>query len=187
MQDSEIVDLYWQRSSAAIRETEKKYGGYCQTLAYQILANREDSEECVNDTWLRAWNAMPEQRPSLLGAFLGKITRRLALNRLRDSRRRKRGGGEAALCLEELDECIPDRWNSVESQMELRELSQAIDRFLAGLDRDRRDAFVSRYWYMAPVEEIAQSLGQSKGGVKSGLFRTRKSLKTFLEKEGYEL
>ena len=107
MEDAEIVDLYWQRDQQAIAETDKKYGAYCQHIAYAVCSDRLDAEECVNDTWLRAWGAMPDKRPTVLSTFLGKITRNLAINRFQRKTRKKRGGGETALALEELEDCIP--------------------------------------------------------------------------------
>lgn len=183
MEDSAIVELYWRRDNQAIDQTEKKYGSYCRNLAYGVLANREDSEECVNDTWLRAWNSMPDKRPDRLSAFLGRITRNLALNRLRDSNRQKRGGGQAELVLDELENCVsggPDP----EREAELTELRAAINTFLGGLKDTERDLFVCRYWYMATVEEIARRFGMGESRVKTSLYRTRLKLRDYLLKEG---
>ena len=111
MDDSKIVDLYWARSDSAIAETAKKFGAYCRTIAYNVLQNPEDSDECVNDTYMRAWNSMPDKRPSALAPYLGRITRNLALSRVTDKNRLKRGGGEVALALDELDECIASAYS----------------------------------------------------------------------------
>lgn len=183
MEDREIVDLYWQRSNQAISETDRKYGGYCHTIAMNICGIKEDAEECVNDTWFRAWNRMPSERPAILSAFLGCITRNLAINTIKAKNRIKRGGGEAPLALEELSECISDGRNP-EKALEEQELEKLIGRFTAGLKETDRMIFVLRYWYLAPVAEIAEKLQCSQGKVKSSLFRTRKKLRTSLQEEG---
>lgn len=183
MEDREIVDLYWQRSERAISETEHKYGRYCRTIACNICGTDEDAEECVNDTWLRAWNRMPSERPTALSAFLGCITRNLAINTIRAKSRLKRGGGEAALALDELAECVSDG-RSPEEMIEEKELEAAIGAFAAALPETERTIFVLRYYYLAPVAEIAERLCCGQGKVKSSLFRTRKKLRDMLTKEG---
>ena len=132
MEDSAIIDLYWAREERALSETDAKYGGYCRSIAHNILKNREDSEECVSDTWLHAWNAMPPQRPSILSSFLGRITRNLSFDRCRRQNAEKRGGGSLPLALDELSECVPAP-GRVEQALEARELAEAIDRFLRTL------------------------------------------------------
>ena len=184
MEDREIVDLYWQRSDLAISETENKYGRYCRTIAFNICGDESDAEECVSDTWFRAWNLMPTERPAVLSAFLGCITRSFAINKVRAKNRIKRGGGEAALALEELSECIPGG-RSPEKVLEEKELEKRIGRFTAGLKETDRMIFVLRYWYLAPVADIAAKLGCSRGKVKSSLFRTRKKLRETLREEGF--
>ena len=183
MEDKRIVDLYWQRSDLAISETEQKYGRYCHTIAYNICGADEDAEECVNDTWFRAWNLMPDQRPTILSAFLGCITRNLAINRIKAKNRIKRGGGEVVLALDELEECIPGGTNP-EQALEEGELKRAIGSFVSQLPQTEKIIFVLRYWYVAPIEEIAEKLQFSKGKIKSILFRTRKKLKNYLVEEG---
>lgn len=183
MEDAAIVDLYWQRSDQAIPETDRKYGPYCHTIAYNICTNHEDAEECVNDTWFRAWNLMPDKRPSALSAFLGAIIRNLALDRYRRRTRQKRGGGETELALDELDDCVPGR-GSVEQQIEEQELEQAIDAFLSTLSVSERKIFVARYWFVAPVKEIAAKLNCSPGKVKTTLYRLRGRLRSYLQEEG---
>ena len=180
MEDSEIVELYWQRSDTAIRETSRKYGGYCQRIAYNISRSREDAEECVNDTWLRAWNAMPTERPAILSAFLGCITRSLALDQWRAKHRKKRGGGELPLALDELDHCIPAP-GSPQQRLEQKELEAAIARFVSALPETEKQVFVARYWAFVPVAEIAKKLSCSPGKIKSMLFRLRKRLKEHLQ------
>ena len=183
MEDREIVDLYWQRSDLAIRETERKYGRYCQTIAYNITANREDAEECVSDTWLAAWNAMPDKRPAKLSAFLGRVVRNLALDRWRGETRQKRGGGELPLALEELAECIPGG-GSVEQTVELRELSAAVAEFVRALPEPEKQIFAARYYALVPLREIAARSGFTQAKVKSMLHRTRQRLCAALEEEG---
>lgn len=183
MEDERIVDLYWQRSEKAVSETSAKYGRYCYAIACRILSSTEDAEESVNDTWLDAWNSMPPHRPAVLPAFLGKLTRRIAIDRWRGRRAGKRGGGETALALEELEECISSGYD-VEREIEERELLEKINRFLAGLPREERDVFVARYFFLAGVSEIGEKFSFSQSKVKSMLFRTRKKLRADLEKEG---
>ena len=184
MEDSQIVALYLQRNERAIEETASKYGHYCFKIAYNILANREDADESVNDTYMKTWECIPPHQPSLLSAFVGKITRRLSLNRRRDKNRLKRGGGQVALALEELDECIPGG-KDVEQELERKELSRAINAFLGTLSEKERDVFVYRYWLLASVQEVSDRFGYSEGKTKTMLFRTREKLKSYLGKEGY--
>ena len=183
MEDEQIVDLYWQRSDLAISETNQKYGRYCHTIAYNICGTDEDAEECVNDTWLRAWNLMPDQRPTILSAFLGRITRNFAINLIKTKNRIKRGGGEAVLALDELEECIPGGRNP-EQALEEKELEKAIGRFVSQLPQPEKTIFVLRYWRVAPIDEIAEKLQFSKGKIKSSLFRTRRKLRDYLQEEG---
>ncbi|MBQ5952004.1 MAG: sigma-70 family RNA polymerase sigma factor [Lachnospiraceae bacterium] len=186
MEDQNIVDLYWARSETAIAETENKYGRYCGFIAYNILHSREDSEECVSDTWMKAWNAMPEARPGRLRAFLGKITRNLALNRLEAASAEKRGEGQVPLALEELAEVIPaaDTADRIADEMALTEL---LDRFLGSLTPEKRKIFLQRYWYLSSVAQIASNLGISQSKVKMTLHRVRNELKQCLENEGIGL
>ncbi|MCI6729551.1 MAG: sigma-70 family RNA polymerase sigma factor [Candidatus Faecousia sp.] len=179
MDDNLIIDLYWSRSEAAISETDRKYGPYCRSIAYGILQNHEDSEECVSDTWLRAWEAMPPQRPNRLSAFLGKITRNLALDRFDYHHAAKRSAAFDQL-LSELNECIPDRRDDY-AQLEL---TQLLNHFLRSLPREHRNLFLRRYWYCESIEDLAKRYTMSQSAVKSNLFRTRNKLKAYLEKEG---
>lgn len=183
MDDSEIVDLYWARSEQAIAETAAKYGKYCRTISYNILANGADAEECVNDTYLHAWNSMPTHRPALLAPYLAKLTRWLSLTRLRSGSALKRGGGELAEALDELAGTL-DSGVDTEKQLELRELNRAVRRLLDGLDKTERDVFLARYWYLAPLAEIAEKSGFTESKVKSMLHRTRKKLLRQLKEEG---
>lgn len=186
MDEKQIIDLYWARSESAIAETDKKYGKLCHRIAFNILANRQDSEECVNDTYLKAWSIIPPKRPVKLSTFLGKITRNLALNRYEKYTAEKRGGGEVPVALDELTECIPDP-NSVERIVENRILADKFNIFLEGLPVETRRIFMRRYWELSSIQEIAEIYGISESKVKVSLFRTRGKLKTFLEKEGIAL
>ena len=183
MEDSKIVDLYWRRSEEAIPETSAKFGGYCCTIAYNILSNEEDAEECVNDTWLKAWNSMPTHRHSLLAPYLGKLPRSLSLTRLRERNALRRGGGETPMVLDELAEVIPDRTDP-EKQVELKELSAALKRFVAGLEDTEAQIFLARCWYMTGVKEIAEKYGLTPGSVSTTLHRTRRKLQNYLKEEG---
>ncbi len=180
MNDTEIVDLYWQRSDRAIKETDRKYGPYCRTIAYNILHNPEDTEECVDDTWMGAWGSRPDKRPARLSAFLGRITRNLALNRITWQNSQRRGGGELPLALEELGDCVPSAFN-LEEELEARELEEKLRRFISGLPKAQRRVFLGRYYYLLSVEELAERLGFSQSKVKSMLFRARKNLLDYLE------
>ena len=182
MEDSEIVGLYWARSERAIAETASKYGTYCYAIAHRILADEEDASECVNDTYLGAWNSMPPHRPSVLSTFLGKITRRVSINRWKEQNRAKRGAGELALALDELSDCIPSPMDT-ESMIERKELERVVHVFLATLPKTERDVFLCRYWFLASISEISQSFHFSQSKTKSMLFRTRGKLYQHLQKE----
>lgn len=186
MEDRSIIDLYWARQEQAIVETERKYGSYCRTIAENILKNRQDAEECVNDTWLRAWNVMPPQRPSILSAFLGRITRNLSLDYYKALHTDKRGSGQLPLILEELSECLSDG-KTTEELAEAAELSRIVDRFLRTLPEKEYCIFLRRYWYADTTLEIARRCRMSEGTVKSTLHRTRSKLRTYLEQEGVAL
>ena len=183
MEDRKIVDLYWQRDENAIPETAAKFGGYCRTIAYNILSDAEDAEECLNDTWLRAWNTMPTNRPSRLAPYLGKLSRWISLTRLREKTSLKRGGGETELVLDELAEAV-DSGADVEKAVELKELNAALRRFLKNLGETERQVFLARYWFIASIAEIAEKFGFSESKVTSMLHRTRKKLLGYLKEEG---
>ncbi len=187
MQDEKIIDLYWARSQQAITETGAKYGRYCRTVAWNILYSDLDAEECVNDTWLHAWNAMPPERPRILKAFLGKITRNLALNRYEKEHAAKRGGGETELCLDELDGILSGSGDDAAAAVDRMALTAALDRFLGDLKKEERQIFLQRYWYMCPVREIAERFGYSESKTKMLLLRLRGKLRVQLEKEGFVL
>lgn len=186
LEDSQIVSLYFQRNEQAIDETAAKYGKYCFSIVHNILKNTEDAEEAVNDTYIGVWNSIPPHHPAVLSTFLGKIARRTALKRWQKNTAGKRGGGEVALALEELSDCIPAAY-SVEQKMETAELSRILNRFVLALPQTERNVFVCRYWYLDSTADIARRFGFSQSKVKSMLSRTRKKLYTYLKKEGIDL
>ena len=183
MEDQEIIALYWAREEDAIRETSIKYGGLCRSIVNRILASPEDGEECLNDTWMGAWNAMPPHRPRKLPAFLGKITRSIACDAVRSRTARKRGGGEYPAALEELGECVPPSPGADQAVLD-RELEALVNRFLGGLPVRECNVFLRRYWYVEPLEAIAGRYGLKENTVKTILRRTRGKLRVYLEKEG---
>lgn len=184
MDDTSIVELYWLRSETAITETASKYGRYCYAIAYSILHNPEDADESVNDTYLGAWNSMPPHRPSMLSSFLGKITRRISINKWQKSSADKRGGGEINIALDELCECVPTALNT-EQAVQVRELVRAINSFLRSLSPTERDVFVCRYWLLVSIKDISEKFGFGQSKVKTMLHRTRKRLQTYLQEEGF--
>ena len=182
MKDSEIVELYWQRNEEAIAATKDRYQTYLFRIAHHILSAIADSEECVNDTYLGAWNSMPPHRPTVLQTYLGKLTRRIAIDRYRKSSAGKRGGGEVAQSIEELQDCLSGR-SSVEQEIERRELAAAIDQFLRTLSPDKRRVFLLRYWYSLPIAEISALMGFRDTKTVNMLSRIRKALKVHLAQE----
>ena len=184
MDDQSIVALYWDRSEQAIAETDRKYGAYCYSIAYHALANNEDAEESVSDTYMAAWNRLPPHRPSVLATFLGKITRRISINRWKAKNTAKRGGGQITLTLEELDNCV-DGKQDIESAYESHELVRAFNRFLDTLPETERDVFLRRYWFFDSIADIAESFGFTQSKVTSMLHRMRGKLRKQLEKEGF--
>ena len=183
MNDHEIIELYWQRSETAISATDKKYGKYCHTISYNILHNSEDASECVNDTYLKAWDSMPPKRPEKLSAYLGKIVRNLSLNRFRRYAAEKRGFGQTELVLSELEDCIPSAVG-VEQAFDETLLVDAINRFLREQPEQKRNIFIHRYWYLYPIRQIAGSFGMRESKAASLLFRLRNELIAQLDKEG---
>lgn len=183
MDDREIIELYYCRSERAVTEVSEKYGKYCRFIAENILRSELDSEECVNDALMRAWETIPPNRPNCLMTFLGKLTRNLALDKLRHMTAEKRGGKEVPLVLDELAEFIPSGEN-VEKAADDMALAEALNGFLEELKPQQRTIFMLRYWYMLPVKEVAERLGLSEGKVKMQLMRLRRRLREVLEKEG---
>lgn len=186
MEDSQIVELYWQRKECAISETQRKYGQYCFTIANHILCNDEDAEEVVNDTYVGVWNAIPPHKPEILRTFLGKIARQLSLKMLRERTAEKRGGGELRIAFDELEECVPARYR-IEDHMEIQEITHAMNRFLDALPEDERRVFLCRYWYFDTIGDIAKRFGFGHSKVKMMLLRTRNKLLLHLKKEGVVL
>ena len=186
MEDSEIIGLYWRRAEQAISATEEKYGGYCAAIAVGILNDPEDAKECVNDTWLSAWNSIPPQKPERLSIYLGRLTRNLSLNRAKARAAEKRGGGQRELALAEPEECVPDP-RGVEEAVEEQELTAALNKFLYAQSAPRRNIFIRRYWYLVPIRELAGEFGMSERAMTSLLFRMRGQLKRFLEQEGIQI
>lgn len=184
MEDKQIVDLYWSREESAIHETALKYGNYCHSIAYNILQDQRDAEESVNDTYMDAWNTIPPNRPSVLSTYLGKITRRISIDRWRIRNAKKRGGDEVVLALDELEECVGDNHN-VELQVQGNELIAAIRGFLDSLPDTERRVFLLRYWYVESTQNIARLYGFTQSKVLSMLHRIRGKLRKHLEKEGY--
>ena len=184
MEDENIVALYWNRSENAVTETAAKYGSYLNSISFNILSNREDAQECVNDTYHDAWNSMPPHRPSILSTFLGKITRRISIDRWRKLNAKKRGGDELTLALDELGDCVSG-FGRVEDELQRRELIRLFNAFLNTLPDTERRVFLCRYWYMDSIGSISQQFGFSQSKVASMLHRTRAKLRVVLEKEGY--
>ena len=181
MQDHEIVVLYWERNETAIAETEKKYGGYCYVIAYNVLYSHEDAEECVNDTYLAIWNVIPPKRPEPLAPFVYRTGRNIALNRLRANTALKRSAYEVSL--DELSGCIagPDLWETVDA----RELGRQINTFLSTVSRENRVIFLRRYWFGDSVKDIAADLQLSENTVSVRLNRLRDKLRSYLSQEGF--
>lgn len=187
MEDKQIIELYWNRLENAIKETSRKYGRYCHYIANNILRNKEDAEECVNESYWRLWNTIPPHRPQNLKAYLAKITRNLSLHMWEKQRSKKRGGGSMELVLEELKDCIPDGNAGVEQLTEQIVIELAFDTFLKELEVEQRRIFLARYWYFASIQEIASQYNMSESKVKMTLLRLRQKLKVVLEKEGIVL
>jgi RNA polymerase sigma-70 factor (ECF subfamily) len=183
MKDTEIIELYWNRDESAISATADVYGNYCYSIAYHILQCNEDAQECVNDTYWKAWKTIPPQRPSRLATYLGKITRNLSINRFKWLTAQKRGRGQMELVLKELENCIPTQGDMEQLENEIV-LSDAINQFLQEQPQTERDIFVGRYWHLYAISDLAQAYGMRESKVASLLLRMRKKLKYHLEKEG---
>ena len=182
MNDEEILDLFSLRSENAISETRRKYGSFCSRIIYNILENREETEECENDVYMKLWRSMPPYRPLSLSAFIAEISRNTAISRYRKKKAVRRGAGQTDCALSELAECV-DMNSDVEKENERKLLSEAVNEFLSELPKEKRIFFVQRYWYMMGVKEIAELSGKSESKVKVTLHRTRKELKEFLQKK----
>lgn len=184
MEDSIIIDLYWMRNESAISETAAKYGPFCYGIAWNILSCKEDSEECVNDTYMQTWNTIPPQRPQYFQAFIGRITRNLAINRYNFLNREKRGGSVITVALDELHECITPG-SSVEVSVENTLLGDSIGAFLNKITPLERIIFVRRYWFLDSICEISAQCNLTETNVSTILHRLRKKLRAHLRKEGF--
>lgn len=184
MTDEKIVDLYWRRDESAVAETQEKYGHYLTKIAYNILNDMEDSLESVNDTYMRAWKAMPPHRPQVLSTFLAKITRRVSIDVIRKRNRTKRIPTEYTYSLTELEECVSDG-STAENQVEVECLAQAINQYLRKLPKETRNLFVCRYYFLDSLKDAAKYCDMSEAKAKTLLYRTRCGLKEHLEKEGF--
>ena len=182
MDDTRIIELYFQRSEEAIAQTEKKYGRYCYSIAYNILKDELDSMECVNDTYLKVWEKIPPAKPSPFSTFIGRITRNISIDRLRTESAQKRISDTAVF--EELDEIISDNDTDIHDTIFLR---NAINTFLEKLPKKERKIFVLRYWYMFSSGDIGKEMGMSDGVVRVKLSRLRENFRSHLEKEGIEI
>lgn len=184
MDDKEIIRLLWQRDESALTAVREQYGGFCRQIAYQILGNDEDADECLNDTLFKLWNSVPPATPEILRAYLAATVRNLALDRLESQHAVKRGGSQVPLVLEELSEVISDA-QDVEAETELRQLWNVIKSFLSCHPERHRIMFMQRYYYMMPLGEIAAEHGVSENSVTVTLHRLRKKLQAVLRKEQY--
>lgn len=182
MEDSGIVKLFFSRSEQAIEETDKKYGRYCYSIAYSILANREDSEESVSNTYLSAWNSIPSRKPIPLAPFLGKIVRHISIDMWRKRNTHRRGDGEMIIALEELQECVASNEN-IEERYEQKELIRQVRKYVTSLSDAERKVFVCRYWYLDSISDIAKRFGFTESKVNSMLRRTRVKLGNHLMQE----
>lgn len=184
MEDTEIINLYFTRNPDAITHSKEKYESYCFSVANNILENIQDSEECVNDTWLHTWNEIPPCKPKYFRLFLAKITRNLAFNKWNHRYAKKRGGGEIHLVLEELSQCI-SKESDVLDQVIAKELGKSIEAFVRNLPTKEGDIFIRRYFFSESISQIASSYGLTKNNTMVTLSRTRKKLKLYLIQEGY--
>ena len=186
MDDARIVQLYWDRDEQAIPATADKYGNYCTSIAKNILGNHEDAEECVNDTYMNAWNSMPPHRPSILSTFLGKIVRNLSIKRYKYNTADKRGGGQFPVVLDEISNLVSGT-DDVEQELNSKELIKAIDAFLGTLSAEKRGIFIRRYWYFDSIYDIAIRFGMTENNVSVTLNRLRLKLHNYILERGFEL
>ncbi len=184
MTEANILELYFRRDENAIHETDIKYGKYCFSIAYNILADNEDSQESVNDTYFETWNRIPPASPDSLKAFLGKVCRHISISKYRYNKAKKRDNGLVSLCIDELSECIPAELD-LERVLEAKALIKFLDNFLFSLPERERNLFTARYWYCMGTAELAQSFDINENTVKTLLYRTRKALLRAMEKEGW--
>lgn len=183
LDDIDIVNLFWNRDEAAVAEMSAKYGNFCFSIANNILSDQRDIEECLNDAYLTVWNTVPPERPTVLSAFLGKILRRICLNKIRNKNAQKRGGGQTALVLDELLDCVPSG-KTIDDEFDQKELAAKIGEFVGKLNINDRRIFICRYWYFDSIADISEKFGYSQSKTKTTLHRLRTRLLTYLEKEG---
>lgn len=186
MEDQDIVRMYWERNERAITETSAKYGRYCTSIAMNILKNHEDAEECVNDTYLNAWNSIPPHKPSVLSAFLGKIVRNLSFNKYKHIHSEKRGGYEIPVILDELSDIVSNEETALDSAIR-HEMMKAINDFIGTLSQEKRYIFIRRYWYSDCIKAIADQCGRTENAVSVELNRMRNKLRDDLTERGYDL
>lgn len=186
MEDQKIVELYLNRDEKAIYETQVKYGNYCYAIAYNILHNNEDCQECVSDTYLKTWESIPPHIPEILSTYLGKITRRLSIDYYRKDKTLKRGGNEFKVSLDEIDECVASN-SSIKEELDKEYLAESINSFLSKLKKEDRMIFVCRYFYFDSINDISSRFNYSESKVKMALKRTRDKLKDYLIEEGYTI
>ena len=186
LSDEQIIDLYFAREERAIAETDKKYSAYLHTVAFNILSNEQDAEECLQDTYLRTWNAIPPERPSIFHAFLAKITRNLSLNRYKAAKRQKRVPSEASVSLDELEECVPDG-QTFSRELQSAAIARVINRYLDCVSDRRMYVFISRYFYSLTIGQIAKRLSCSPALVNRELAEIRRELRILLEEEGIDI
>lgn len=186
VEDKTIVDLFWNRKESAIIETSKKYGNYLFKISFNILYSKEDSEECVNDTYLKAWNSIPPTRPNLLKAFLGKITRNLSIDLYRKNHTKGRGSGEVEIAIEELSSIIKSE-EDINEILDEKYLVDKINEFLENINIKDRKIFLLRYFYLYSSKEIEKLTNIKVSTINTILYRTRNKLKEHLEKEGINL
>lgn len=184
MDDLQIIELYFARDEQAIKATDDKYGNLCLHIAINILSSQEDSDECVNDTYLNVWNKIPPTRPNNFKAFLCKITRNLSMKKLETANAMKRTP-TAILSLEEIEEIVPD--SSISPEISDEDLGKLISAFLRKQNKDARNVFLRKYWFFDSISDIAERYAFSESKVKSMLYHTRNKLRDYLEKEGYKL
>ena len=182
LSDKDIVALFNERDEKALSAVSSKYGSYCETVVRNILHDPQDTEECLNDTWLKAWESIPPEKPRNLGGFLVKIAKNISLNRYSLQHTQKRGSGEIPLVMDELSECVADK-NNVEKTFEQKLITNAVNEFLKTLSPEKRDIFVLRYWYCLPVAEIARKVGLNRSNTSVILSRTRRGLTAYLKKK----
>lgn len=184
MEDTQIVQMLWDREEEAIQELDRKYSQYCFKIAWNILNNHEDSEECVNDTWLRTWNYIPPRRPAFLAPFVGRITRGLAIDRLRKKYAAKRMDLHIVAVEAETEKLNSLVVNTLDDKISEKEFNEILNKFLRGLTESDRDIFLRRYWHIDSIKAIAKRHGKTEGSIKNSLYRNRKKLYKILKKEG---